>query len=233
MTVYRSPLPPVPLRYESIFTYLFRTHYARHPPEAAAYTDAATGRTLSRAQTRELSLAFAYGVRHTFAQSGGVPLARGDVLMVFSPNSIAWPVLVFGGWAAGLRLTLTNSAYTPREVAYQWVDSGAKAVVVQPALLGVVLDAFKSLGIDAAEARKRIIVADWGVTPPPVGLQGYVSMSSLLTQKCLAEEEKFPGDQTHETTLLCYSSGTTGQPKGVEVSHLHCPEGYRLKSDRL
>ncbi|GJE91446.1 acyl--CoA ligase [Phanerochaete sordida] len=221
MKIYTSRYPPVPLVHESIFTNLFRTHFAAHPPDAPAYIDAATGFTLTRADTRDLSLALAYGLRHAFPSLGGVLLARGDVLMILSPNSIAWPVMMFGGWAAGLRLTLANSSYTPREIAYQWQDSGAKVVLVHPALLPVVLDAFKIIHIDPAEARRRIVIADWQLGDAPAVPAGFVHMAELLDKGQLSEEEKFPGEQAHETTLLCYSSGTTGKSKGVETTHFN------------
>lgn len=219
MKIYTSPYPPVPLVNESVFTNLFRTHFDKHPAHAPAYIDAASGFTLTRADTRDLSLALGHGLRHVFGPLGGVPLTRGDVLMVFSPNSIAWPLMMFGGWAAGLRLTLVNSSYTPREVAYQWQDSGARAVCVHVTLLPVLLDAFKLLNVDAAEARRRIILVDWHASTGTTRPGDYVLMSELMNRGQLSEEEKFPGEQAYETTLLCYSSGTTGKSKGVETTH--------------
>ena len=171
MKVYTSPFPPVPLVHESVFTNLFCTRFNDYSPDAAAFVDAASGLTITRSQTRNLALSFAYGLRHAFGKLGGVHLARGDVIMVLSPNSIAWPVMLFGGWAAGLRMTLANSSYTPREVAHQWSDSGAKAIIVHPALISVVLETFKVLDLDLTEAQRRIIVADWGISPPPAGVQ--------------------------------------------------------------
>ena len=218
MKIYTSALPAIPVLHEAIFTYLFGSNFNRYQPNGRAYVDAATGFAISRAQTRDLSLAFAHGLRHGLARQGGMSLSRGDVVMIISPNSIAWPVMLFGIWAAGLRATLANSSYTPREVVHQWHDSGAKAIIVHPKLLEVVLEAFKIMDVDFTEARRRIVVADWGINHSPVGLQDYVLVSDLLKNGTLSEEEKFVGQQAHETTLLCYSSGTTGKPKGVEVS---------------
>lgn len=215
MTIYTSPYPPVAVPNESIFTNLARTRFADFPANSPAFIDAATGKTISRGEWRDLALSMAWGLRHEFPRIGGVSLQRGDVAMIFSPNSIAWPVMLFGGFAAGLRMTLANSAYTPGELAFQWKDSGAKAVFVHPSVIPIALEMFKSLDLSLTEARRRIIVADWGI--PGAGTNEYVRIDDLLGKGSLSEEEKFPGEQANETALLCYSSGTTGKPKGVEV----------------
>ena len=113
-------------------------------------------------------------------------------------------------------MTLANSAHTPGELLYQWQDSGAKAMFVQPALLPVALEMFKLLNMSLAEAKRRIIIADFGVAPAP-SFKEHIVLTDLFGRGRLHEEEKFPGDLAHETTLLCYSSGTTGKSKGVEV----------------
>ena len=94
MRIYRSAEPPLPVVQESIFTHVFGPDFNKHPGHAPAYIDAASGFTLTRSQARSLSLSFAYGLRHAFAQMGGVALSRGDVVMVYSPNSIAWPIVL-------------------------------------------------------------------------------------------------------------------------------------------
>ena len=101
-------------------------------------------------------------------------------------------------------------------------------------MLPVVLKMFEQLDIDAMEARRRIIVIDWGIPSAEVGYKDFVSLSDLLGKGALGEEEKFTGDQVHETAMLCYSSGTTGKSKGVRVrpksvsSTCSCTEIRRL-----
>lgn len=80
---------------------------------------------------------------------------------------------------------------------------------------------FKLAGVDEREARKRIVIADYGLKAKAP--KGFLSMGNLLGKGALVEEEKFDGILSHETTLLCYSSGTTGKPKGVEVGNLIHP----------
>lgn len=217
MKIYTSPHAPVPVPNESIYTNLAVTRFGDFPPEWPMFIDGATGKVLTRGEWRELTLQMAWGFRYELPKLGGVgSLQRGDVAMIFSPNTIAWPVMLDGGFAAGVRMTLANSSYTPRELEHQWIDSGAKVIFVYPGLLPVVLEMFKNLNLSSTEAKRRIVVADWP-TPDPA-FKDYIRVQDLLGKGKFSEEEKFPGEQANETALLCYSSGTTGKPKGVEAS---------------
>jgi hypothetical protein len=93
--IYTSPVPSVPVLSTSIFTRLFDSPdpntIGRYPASASAFIDSDSGTTLTRAQTKRLALSLAYGLRNhptTLAR-------RGDVIMIFAPNSLSWPVALF------------------------------------------------------------------------------------------------------------------------------------------
>ena len=160
------------------------------------------------------------------AENSDRRVRRGDTIMIFSPNSLVWPVVILGVFAAGARATLANSGYTPDELKFQYEDSRAHLVIAHPDLVGVVLEMFKLKGVSETEARRRIVLAELGGTQ--ARKDGLLGLDVLMSQGALTAEETFEGDQADETTLLCYSSGTTGNPKGVEVRfglssyHLSC-----------
>jgi len=93
-TIYTSHLPPVPVVEQSIFTFLFSSNdpalVGPFPASQPAFIDADTGTTLTRGQLRNLALQFAFGVRYILSAK------RGDVILVYSQNSVAWPVVVLG-----------------------------------------------------------------------------------------------------------------------------------------
>nr|WBR81425.1 4-coumaroyl-CoA ligase [Sanghuangporus baumii] len=227
--IYKSILPPVEIPDVSVYSYLF-PKIDKYPESSPAFIDPDTGVTLTRGDLRAKTRELAYGLRNTLhTKFGGPKLARSDVVLVFSPNTVAYPILLFGAYAAGLKATLANAAYTPPELAHQYQDSGASLVITYPALLPVVLKMFEHLKIDAKQARQRIVIAGWGLKDK--GPKGFIQMEDLLGTGRLENEERFDGPLANETTLLCYSSGTTGKPKGVETTHKNLISCMRMVSD--
>lgn len=139
-----------------------------------------------------------------------------------SPNCLAFPIALLGLAAAGVKATLANASYQPSELAHQITNSNAGLVFVHPALLDTLLKTFASLGLSDAVVQKRVVVMSYTSIEKAmerqlkVGSQ-WVRFEAFLKQGKLDKEEMFSGNDVHGSIMLCYSSGTTGLSKGVEV----------------
>lgn len=97
-------------------------------------------------------------------------------------------------------------------------DSGAVHIFVHPQQFPVLRDTLKIMNVSEAEAKERVVIID--PSGKYVGFDGWTRFEDLLGNGRLQQEESFNGQLSHNTTLLCYSSGTTGLAKGVEVYDL-------------
>ncbi|KAJ7185860.1 AMP binding protein [Mycena filopes] len=226
--IYTSDFPDTPILHTSIFTRVFGAQapgdIGGFPASKKAFVDAATETALTRGDLLRLSLSFGHGIREHPVTA---PFTRrGDTMLIYSQNSLAWPVVLFGCVAAGLRCTLANNAYVSRELAHQYRDSGSKLLVTAEDGIDIVRAMFAELGVSREEGDARTVVVGrdlrWAggpAAPPKPSCSGLLTLSDLLTRGELEREELFEGPLAHETVYLCYSSGTTGNPKGVETTH--------------
>ncbi|MEP6843585.1 MAG: AMP-binding protein [Pseudolysinimonas sp.] len=132
-------------------------------------------------------------------------LGIGDVVALHSPNVPAFATVFHGILRSGATATTVNALYTGEEMGRQLVDSKAKFLFTVSPLLPVASAAAAIAGIPD----DKIVVLD--------GFEGYAGLRDLLGEGKTAPEVSF--DPATHVAVIPYSSGTTGFPKGVQLSH--------------
>ncbi|KAI1641297.1 hypothetical protein F4809DRAFT_654783 [Biscogniauxia mediterranea] len=146
-------------------------------------------------------------------------LKPGERVLLFSGNTIFAPVIFMGVLMAGGVFTGANPGFVPRELAYQLKDSGASFLIATDSRMEVAIEAAAEAGL----SRDRIYSVDGTTFDVELGKArlGTKHWLSLLAPK--DDGLKFdwvePSDTKATTCCLNYSSGTTGTPKGVQISH--------------
>jgi acyl-CoA synthetase (AMP-forming)/AMP-acid ligase II len=195
--VYRSLYPDVPVVDELIHERVLGR--AAERGDRPAMVDTVSGRSLSYAELATLVRRLAAGL----AENG---LGKGDVLALHSPNTILFPVVFFATTTAGGTVTTLSPLATAEDMAKQLVDPGATVLVTVSPLLEVARAAVEL----AAEGGSPIEVLVCDEAP------GHRSVTELLGD---GEAPSFESDPASDVAVLPYSSGTTGTPKGVMLTH--------------
>ena len=162
-----------------------------------ALVDGPSGRTVSYAD-------LVRGIRALASGLSARGFGRGDVLAVYMPNLPEYAIAFHGATSAGGMATTMNPLYTANEVAHQLEDSGARLLVT----VGPFLEAATAAAEQAGIAEEVYVVGDPGGAKP---------FTDLLGDPDQAPEIEV--DAAEDLAVLPYSSGTTGLPKGVMLTH--------------
>lgn len=162
-----------------------------------ALIDGTDGTTLTYEQLDRFHRRVAAGL----AEAG---VRKGDVLALHSPNTIAFPTAFYAATRAGASVTTVHPLATPEEFAKQLKDSAARWIVTVSPLLDSARRAAELAG-----GVEEIFVCD--------SAPGHRSLIDMLG--CTGPEPAVDIDPVEDVAALPYSSGTTGIPKGVMLTH--------------
>lgn len=157
-------------------------------------------------------------------------LVKGDRVAVMMPNILQYPIAFTAILRAGFVVVNVNPLYTPRELAHQLNDSGAKALIVLENFAATVEKTLPSINVP------NIVVASMGdmhgfkggiinlvvrrvkKMVPAWNIPGHVRFKDALAQGRSRSFDPVPV-QGSDLAFLQYTGGTTGISKGAMLTH--------------
>jgi long-chain acyl-CoA synthetase len=158
-------------------------------------------------------------------------LKKGDRIAIQMPNLMQYPVVLIGALRAGLIIVNTNPLYTPREMEYQFKDSGANTIVILENFahnlqkiihktsirhviitkIGDMLGGFKGGIVNFVVKHIRKMVPAYQI------IDAIPFKNTIKTNPSITFQD--PGIHAEDLALLQYTGGTTGISKGAMLSH--------------
>ncbi|MBI2724354.1 MAG: AMP-binding protein [Chloroflexi bacterium] len=134
-------------------------------------------------------------------------IRKGDVVAMYAPNSVEYALALHGSLLAGAIVTSLNPLYREREVEHQLADAGARLAFT----LGVLAPVIEAGRAHLPALEGILLLEDaWGIARAAQGEPASVAIDPLK-----------------DLAVLPYSSGTTGLPKGVMLTHQNLTANIR------
>ncbi|KAJ6619557.1 amp dependent CoA ligase [Mycena sp. CBHHK59/15] len=178
-------------------------HPLRPPIEGTCLIEDATGRTVSWSELRERTSGLASSLR-----------AKYNIVLLCSPNHVDYPVALWATQRLGAIFSGASPSSTPNELVYQLKITEATLIIAHSATLDTVTKAANLVGLCSS----RVIILDSNPSLDVVSAAGLIA-DELASGAAYADRILGPGEGKTKVAALCMSSGTTGHPKAVAISH--------------
>jgi long-chain acyl-CoA synthetase len=150
-------------------------------------------------------------------------LKKESKIAILHENSISYLVVLFAVFKAGLTAVPLNTLLKSNEIKFLLNNSQAELLISSSKFEDILADLKKE-----CSSLKNIIVTDKRI-------ENYLFLEEVSDKSCKTNINKIEDDNS--TALICYTSSTTGTPKGAELSHKNvvsninsCLEAVKIKS---
>lgn len=192
--IFESPLPPLDIPEMSVTEWVFEGLALRK--DRHVFTEVNSGRQITGEGAMRQIRALAGGL-------AALGLKKGEVVAVMAPNSIDYFVLFHAVTFAGGTLTMINPSYTAAELAYQLRQTSARLLFADGPLTAMAQEATKGTKV------RQVVVM--GAAAP-----GALTICEIAGPPL---RQQVPVDLYEDIAAIPFSSGTTGLPKGVMLTH--------------